>query len=1083
MARWQRLAECPVNASRPQGWLLEFLRRQRDGLTGHPDVLSYPFNTCLWGGVIKREGENHGANWWRYEQTAYYSDGLLRLGFLLGDSGMIGKGEDGIQYTLAHERPDGRLGPDPGASQWPMAVYFRALEAAWQATKDTRIIQALHRHYLTLDPAELGMAKRNIVNVEGILWTYGHTGDERLLQLAERAYAMRGFELSITNCLSPDKVVLHGVTYMEMAKLPAILYMYTGKRVYLDAAENAFRKLDRDHMLPDGVPSSNEFLAGKDPLQSHETCDISDYSWSLGYLLMATGDAGWADRIERAVFNAGPGAVSKDFHNLQYFSSVNQVIATGNSNQNAFQHGSTWMAYWPCHETECCAGNVHRFMPNYAARMWMRDMAGGVVAALYGPSELQLPSMRVTETTSYPFGEEILFSFDPAKPVDMPFTFRVPGWCGHASLEVNGQPYKGRLAPGTFVTLRRTFRKGDRLLLRVPMQVRMRRWGQWGGLVERGPLLYAYPVPEKVRVDTAVYANLLGKHSPDKAFPALDIRPAGRWNYTLAVDEKDAASLIKVVQTGRTGYPLDEGGGPLALSVPVRRVKDWTLVDGRYTPPLPLRGQFTLEGDTERVLLAPYGSTRLRVSVFPLAGDAEGVGADAGGRAGAGGKEGARRPADTTAGWKFGNFGDRAGGSLAVAKDSMTITTQNTPHAFFESDGYSFAYQARPFPYDDCSKETVSVTISRISIGSAGIMIRGDIRPDAPNVHMEAGPSGDVLLFWRKGRGQMTSYTHVGNNLPFPVTLRLVRQGEVFTAWYRDAKGAWTKGPSAMAALGAKPVVGFYACSGMESQIGYSAAANPRAEVSFSGWDLHYEGHFIPAEKNYTDTMPVKAGTLLRDNFNDGSLSNGPATATNPVWSGITYGYLPYDKAGGRYWRKTGDGIFYLGDKKWADYRVGVDLAFDRDSRKGSECMLQLRYQNISIYAKMARYYGVGVRDGNRLFFEKYESGAVVFSKTVPIPDYFNGSRHRLEVRLLDRQYEVYYDGRKLIAGTDTVRAITYGNIALKFTDAAVDVDNLEVVRVDDPVNGEADNYLQDYYDTPLPDYLKQYGIKTTEHE
>jgi DUF1680 family protein len=73
------------------------------------------------------------------------------------------------------------------------------------------------------------------------------------------------------------------------------------------------KKLDRDHMLPDGVPSSSEFLAGKNPLNSHETCDITDYTWAMGYLLMATGDAQWADHIEKAVFNAGPGAVSKRF--------------------------------------------------------------------------------------------------------------------------------------------------------------------------------------------------------------------------------------------------------------------------------------------------------------------------------------------------------------------------------------------------------------------------------------------------------------------------------------------------------------------------------------------------------------------------------------------------------------------------------------------------------------------------------------------------------------------------------------------------------------------------------------------------
>ena len=62
----------------PKGWLLEFLQRQKTGLTGHPEALSYPYNTCLWAGEIPRNG-NYGEDWWRYEQTAYYTDGLLRL--------------------------------------------------------------------------------------------------------------------------------------------------------------------------------------------------------------------------------------------------------------------------------------------------------------------------------------------------------------------------------------------------------------------------------------------------------------------------------------------------------------------------------------------------------------------------------------------------------------------------------------------------------------------------------------------------------------------------------------------------------------------------------------------------------------------------------------------------------------------------------------------------------------------------------------------------------------------------------------------------------------------------------------------
>ncbi len=424
--------------------------------------------------------------------------------------------------------------------------------------------------------------------------------------------------------------------------------------------------------------------------------------------------------------------------------------------------------------------------------------------------------------------------------------------------------------------------------------------------------------------------------------------------------------------------------------------------------------------------------------------------------------------------WEFGNFGANSGGRLKLEKGKLTINTQRTRHAFDEADSYSFAWQKQPFPYDDCSRSAISVKIDKFTIGSAGIMMRSNQQLGSANAHLEVSSTGDVLLFYRKADNEATAYARVAS-LPFPMELKLVRQGTVFTGYYKNSAGQWVKGNSVIAGVGTDPLVGFYGCSGSNPQIGYSDEANENMDVTFSDWSITYEENFIPAEKNFKDKMPVKPNTLLRDNFDDGSLSNGPATLINPVWDGIKFGNLPVDKTGGRYWRKTGDGTFYLGNKKWADYQVSIDLTFDVNSNPASEFLMQLRNQNIPVYV-MPKYYSVALRDDNKLVFEKFEQGAVSFTKAVTIPRYLDGTMHNLMVKLLDRSYEVYLDGKKLIYGVDTDRAITYGNMCLKFTNVSMNIDNLEVLKIDDPINGVADNYLQDYYDRPLPAYLKQYG-------
>jgi uncharacterized protein len=626
-----RLAELPVGAVKPQGWIGQWLLRQAEGLSGHPENLAYPYDTCMMAGVIPPPTVKHGEDWWRYEQSGYFFDATARLNLLIDDPALKQRHQAALDYILQHSSP---LGYGANTTGWPNAVIGRGLLADYSATQNAAIgnlvQQYIVNHGRTRD--------RDGVNAEAALYFYGLTGDPQLLAYAQRVYD--GYTAASSFC-SVDKINgsaplrNHGVTAAEFLKILPLMYLYTGNPQAFDLTKRAYAKVVADSLMPDGGIVSSESLGTTAFNSLHETCDITDWSWSLGYVLLATGDAQFADLIERATFNALPGAVSKDFKQLQYFSSANQILA---SNTACPRIALTRLSYRAAHDTECCAGNVNRAMPNYVARMWLRT-DDGVTAALYGPSILNTTvngqPLSITQDTDYPFRDTITFKVQTAQPATFALGLRIPSWCKSASVAINGVPANLACPPSSFASLHREFRDADTVVLHLPMSVQFADWFDGRGVsVERGPLTYSLKIGEK-RVEStedppAIKPILKG--NTIAGFPALEFFPATEWRYGLDAALKNSPDKFTVIESPMTDNSFLGDTVPVRIEVPLRALPQWEAAwQPVLNPPpahlksspqnpaaLPDDAELQQAGDLKTMTLVPYGSTYLRLTTLPV---------------------------------------------------------------------------------------------------------------------------------------------------------------------------------------------------------------------------------------------------------------------------------------------------------------------------------------------------------------------------------------------------------------------------------------------------------------------------------
>ena len=619
------LIKLPVGAIEPKGWVRRQLELQRDGFHGHLTEISQ---------FLKKEGNawlsptGEGDHGW--EEPPYWLKGFSNCGYILRDQRMIGESKLWIEGALASQKEDGWFGPDKGRKGeatdlegredlWPNMIMLFCLQDYYAFTGDKRVIALMTRYmkYLVTVPEDRFLVgywpkMRGGDLLYSVYWLYNRTGDAFLLELAGKVHRH-------TAEWQQDVINWHNVNMSQGFGEPARFYMQSYDPAHLQAAERNWSKIREMYgQVPGGMFGGDENCRPgfTGPRQGVETCGMVEMMLSHETLLTISGDPKWADRCEDVAFNSLPAAFTADLKALHYLTAPNLILCDRENKSPGVQNKGPMFLFDP-HSHRCCQHNSGHGWPYYAEHLWLATPGNGLAAALYAPCEVKAKvgdgaTVTIVEETRYPFEDKIEFTVKTSQPVRFPLYLRIPGWCKNPEVTMNGRMLE-MFGSEAYIEINRQWIDGDKVELRLPMVIKLRKWAknQNSVSVDRGPLTYSLKIGEK-----SVRAGGTDQWS------AWEIHPTTAWNYGLVVNEDQPGASFELV---RKMWPVDDqpfeaNAAPIELRAKAKKIPAWQKDDlglvGNLQPSPVKSGE-----SIETVALVPMGCARLRISAFPTIGE------------------------------------------------------------------------------------------------------------------------------------------------------------------------------------------------------------------------------------------------------------------------------------------------------------------------------------------------------------------------------------------------------------------------------------------------------------------------------
>jgi DUF1680 family protein len=265
----------------------------------------------------------------------------------------------------------------------------------------------------------------------------------------------------------------HAYSHVNAFSSAMQAYITLGSEKHLRAAKNGFEMLTKTQSFVTGGWGPNEAFGEPGTGQLGDSLALTHASFETPcgayghfkiarYLMRVTKDSRYGDSMERMLYNTVLGAWPIQPDGTSFYYS---------------DYATTGKKVWYRDKWPCCSGTFPQLAADYHISTYLRS-DDGVYVNLFTPSTVQWKDSGghygLTQETKYPFDNKIQIQVSGSQAKDYTIYVRIPGWAApNPVLSVNGNRVSDAVQPGTFASIRRTWKDGDRLELELPMPLRL----------------------------------------------------------------------------------------------------------------------------------------------------------------------------------------------------------------------------------------------------------------------------------------------------------------------------------------------------------------------------------------------------------------------------------------------------------------------------------------------------------------------------------------------------------------------------------------------------------------------------------